>query len=66
MVICLKRGADDLRMVHLMPLSSHHLLFQKNPEWFTFLVLAYQVVLEKGHQRDVVVVAVVCTCEMPA
>jgi len=25
-VICLQRGADDLHMVQLMPLSSRHLL----------------------------------------
>jgi len=29
-------------MVQLMPLPPHHLLFQQNPEWFTFLLaLAY-------------------------
>jgi len=27
-VICLKRGANDLHMVQLMPLSPHHLLIQ--------------------------------------
>ena len=41
MVICLERGADDLHMVQLMPLPSHHLLHQQNPEWFIFLVPAY-------------------------
>jgi len=41
MVICLERGANDLRMFQLMPLPPHHLLLQKNTEWFTFLVLAY-------------------------
>ena len=40
-VICLERGADDLHMVHLMPLPPHHLLLQWNPELFTFLVPAY-------------------------
>jgi len=35
------QGASDLHMVQLMPLPPHHLLLQKNPEWFTFLVLAY-------------------------
>jgi len=28
MVICLDRGANDLHMVHLMPLPPHHLLLQ--------------------------------------
>jgi len=27
-VICLERGADDLHVVQLMPLSPHHLLLQ--------------------------------------
>jgi len=35
----LERGA--FHMVQLMPLPPHHLLLQQNPEWFTFLVLAY-------------------------
>jgi len=26
LVICLERGADDLHIVHLMPLPPHHLL----------------------------------------
>ena len=38
MVICLERGANDLHMVQLMPLPSHHLLLQQNPEWFILLV----------------------------
>jgi len=41
MVILRGRGANDLQMVQLMPLSPHHLLLQQNPEWFTFLVPAY-------------------------
>jgi len=41
MVICRQRGANDLHMVQLMPLTPHHLLHHKNPEWFTFLVPAY-------------------------
>jgi len=28
MVICLKQGANDLRMVQLMPLALHHLLLR--------------------------------------
>jgi len=27
-VICLERGANDLRIVQLMPLPPHHLLIQ--------------------------------------
>jgi len=27
-VICLERGANDLHMVHLMPLPPHHLLLE--------------------------------------
>jgi len=34
MVICLKRGANDLCMVQLMPLPPHHFLIHKNPDWF--------------------------------
>jgi len=48
MVISLERGANYLHMVQLMPLPPRHLLLQQNPEWFTFLVPGYQVVLEKG------------------
>ena len=47
MVICLEQGASDLHKVQLMPLSPHHLLLQQNPEWFTFLVLAYPGCPEK-------------------
>ena len=39
----LQRGANDLHMIQLMPLSPHHLLLQQNPEWFILLVLAYPV-----------------------
>jgi len=41
MTVCLERGAHNLHIVQLMPLPPHHLLLQKNPEWFTFLVPAY-------------------------
>jgi len=34
MVICLKRGANDLHVVQLMPLPPHHLLLHWNPAWF--------------------------------
>jgi len=40
-VICLQQGANDLHMVQLMPVPPDHLLLQKNPEWFAFLVPAY-------------------------
>jgi len=40
-VICLERGANDMRMVPLVPLTPYHLLLDYNPEWFTFLVRAY-------------------------
>jgi len=45
MVVCLERGAHDLHMVQLMPLPSHRLLL-KIQIGLTFLVPAYQVVLE--------------------
>jgi len=48
MVVCLERGANDLHVVWLVPLPPYRLLLQQNPDWFNFLVLAYQVVLEKG------------------
>jgi len=55
MVICLEQGANDLYMVQLMPLPPHHLLLQQNPEWLTFLVLAYP------DYTNVVIVVVVLT-----
>jgi len=36
-VICLEHGANDLRMVQLMPLPPFYFLLYENPEWFTFL-----------------------------
>ena len=51
MVIYLERGANDLRMVKLMPLPPRHLLL---PEWFTFLVPAYpRFSWKTGRQTDV-------------
>ena len=47
MIICLERGANDLHMVHLMPLPPRHLLLQQNPEWLSFWYWPSQVVLEK-------------------
>ena len=46
MVICLERGAD-LHMAQLMPLSLTVSCSSKIQIGFTFLVPAYQVVLEK-------------------
>ena len=58
MIICLERGAHDLHMVQLMPLSPHHLLLQQNPQRFTCLVPAYPGCPEKRqlNGRSVVVV----------
>ena len=48
-VICLERGANDLHMVQLMPLPSHHLLLHWNPDWFVCLsvMLIYAVSQKK-------------------
>jgi len=40
-VICLELGANDLHMVQLMPLPSHHSCFIKIQNGLTFLVPAY-------------------------
>jgi len=49
MVIWLMRGANDLHMVQLMPLPSHHLLLHKNPEEFTFFAAGFpRVVLKRS------------------
>jgi len=34
-VICLQRNANDLHIVHLMPLPANHLLLCYNPEWLS-------------------------------
>ena len=57
MFICLERGANDLRLVQLMTLPSHHLLLQHNPEWFILRYRPTQVVLEK---RPLIVCVCVC------
>jgi len=41
MVICLKQSANDLHMVHLMPLPPITLCFVKIQKGLTFLVPAY-------------------------
>jgi len=33
-VICVGRGANDLHMVRLMPLTPHHLVLSQNSDWF--------------------------------
>ena len=47
MVICLKRDADCLHMVQLMPQPLTVSCFIKIQIRFTFLVLAHPVVLDK-------------------
>jgi len=46
-VICLERGANDLHMVHLMPLPPHHLGWQWHQNGLLFCCWLTQVVLEK-------------------
>ena len=46
MVICLERGANDLHMVQLMPLPTHHLLLQQIQNGSSFWYQPTQVVLE--------------------
>ena len=41
MVICIEWTANDLHVVKLMLLPHHHFLLYYNPQWSTFLVLAY-------------------------
>jgi len=61
MVVCLERGASDLRLVRLMLLPPRHLLLQQNPEWFILLVMALpNVVLEKKAVKRLCVCACVC------
>jgi len=57
MVISLERGADDLRMVHLMLMPLHYVLLHKNPEWFMFLVLVYPDPPRKESVKRVLLVA---------
>jgi len=56
-VICLERGAH-LHMAQLMPLPLTVSCFGKIEIGFTFLVLAHQVVLEKGPLNGCVCVCV--------
>jgi len=48
MVVCLKRDANDLHIVQLMPLPPHHLLLFKIQNGLPFWCRLSQVVLEKG------------------
>jgi len=45
----MERGANDLRMVQLMPLPPHHLCSSKIQNGLPFWCRLTQVVLEKGH-----------------
>ena len=47
MVIRLEQSANDLHMVQLMPLPSHHLCFSKIQNGLSFWYWPTQVVLEK-------------------
>ena len=60
MVICLERGAD-LHMAQLIPLPLTVSCFCKIQTDFTFLVLAYPVVQEKGPVNGCMYV---CICRM--
>jgi len=53
MVICLKQGANALRMVQLMPLPPIISCFTKIQNGLPFWHWFTQVVLEKGHSTDV-------------
>ena len=64
MVICLERVANDLHMVQLMPLTTHHLLLQQSSEWFIVLVVPTQVVLEKKAVKQLCVVCVLFLTEL--
>jgi len=57
MVICMEQGAD-LHMAQLMPLPLNVSCFSKIQIIFTFLVPAYQVVLDKGIINGVCMYAV--------
>ena len=56
MGICLERSANDLHMVWLMPLPSHHLCFSKIQNGLSFWYRPTQVVLEKRPLNDCVCV----------
>ena len=53
MVVCLDRGADDLPVVQLMPLSPPTSLFQRNLEWFTLRKAIKRVLLLLSPQTRV-------------
>jgi len=56
MVICLQQSANDLHMVQLMPLPTHHLCFSKIQNGLSFWYRPTQVVLEKRLSNDCVCV----------
>jgi len=49
MVICLERGANDLHMIQLIPLTNN-LLLHSNPDWFNFSAPSLlRLSWKKGH-----------------
>jgi len=56
MVICLERGANDLHMVQLMPLSPGHLCFGKIQNGLSFCYRLTWLLPDKGPQNGVVVI----------
>ena len=57
MVICLKRSANDLHMIRLMPLPPRHLCFSKIQNGLSVWYRPTQVVLEKRPLKTTV-----CVC----
>jgi len=51
MLSCFEHGANDLDMVQLMQLPLYHLLPHSNPVSFTFLLLAYHIVVGKANKQ---------------
>ena len=62
MVICLERSANDLHMVRLMPVPSHHLYLSKIQNGLSFWYQPTQVVLEKKAVKRLCVCMCVCAC----
>ena len=52
MIICLEQGADDLHMVHLMPLPPHHLCISKIQNGFSFWYWPTQVCPRKSRLNE--------------
>jgi len=60
MIVCLKRGANILHMVQLMPLPPHHLLLHQNPERFYLSAVAGLPKLSRKRDRKTGVCLSVC------